>query len=70
MKVNFSKTQMLVVSDAVSFEPSAYLVTPDGEEIQSSEEQIKLLGFVFDGSPTAKAQVEALVKKVRRSFGS
>ena len=68
MKVNIKKTQMLLISDAISFKPSAYITTTTGEEIRSREEEMKLLGFTFDSSPTARAHVSALVKKLRRRF--
>ena len=50
MKVNVAKTQMIVISDAVSFKPHAYIEPPGGERVESSEQELKLLGYMFDST--------------------
>jgi hypothetical protein len=66
MKVNVSKTQMLLINDSVSFDASAYIECSDGGEVRSKGEVLKLLGFSFDSTPTVRAQVAAIQDKVRR----
>ena len=45
------------------------MVTNDGTRIESSE-TLKLLGFIFSGSPTPTAQVNALIAKFRTRLWS
>jgi hypothetical protein len=66
MKVNVTKTQMLLISDATSFDSQAYIQCEDGGEVRSEKGGLKLLGFCIDGSPTVRAQVASIKEKVRR----
>ena len=67
MKVNTAKTQLLVVSDALSFKPKAVIVDREGQEIHSGD-SIKVLGFHMNGKPTVAAHVEALRKRFRQKY--
>ena len=68
MKVNDEKTQMLCISPSTNHCKS-YIITIEGTRIESSE-TLKLLGFVFDSSPSPGAQVDALVAKFRTRLWS
>ena len=66
IKVNVQKTQMLLISDANSFRSETYIEGKDSETIRADEGTLKLLEFLFDQSPTVRAQVGAIKDKVRR----
>ena len=65
MKVNIEKTAMLLISSALSYNPVGFMKTGE-EELKSSREKIRVLGFYLDGSPTVGAHVDEIVSKVRR----
>jgi hypothetical protein len=65
MKVNLEKTALLLMSSANSYEPQGYFLSK-GEELCSSSDQIRILGFYLDGSPTVAAHMTELIAKVRR----
>ena len=67
MKVNTSKTNLLVVSDAISYEPAAFIESSDGERIISGD-NAKVLGFWFSRKPMMHLQVEHLRKKMRKRY--
>ena len=67
MKVNTSKTNLLVIPDALTYDAEAFIEDADGEALWSGG-GMKVLGFVFSGKPTAAAHVEALRKKFRKRY--
>ena len=69
MVVNASKTQMLVISDSLSYTPAAYMEGRDGEMIESTD-SMKVLGFNFSNKPSMHAHVAAVLKGMRRKFWS
>jgi hypothetical protein len=68
MKVNKQKTAMLAISDAYSYKPHIYIRDESGEELASTAKTVKILGFVFDETPTVRAQVDNIIRKTRRRF--
>ena len=67
MKVNSSKTNLLLISDAQSFTPLAEIEDAEGTVIQSSP-TMKILGFHMSSRPTVAAHVEALRKRFRQRY--
>ena len=67
MKVNSDKTHLLVVSDALSFKPGAYIRDGDDREIESTD-SMRILGFHFSSRPTVAAHVEALRRRFRQKY--
>ena len=67
MRVNTAKTQLLVVSDALSFEPRAHISDCNGKTITSGT-TMKILGFHMNGRPTVAAHVKALRKRFRQKY--
>jgi hypothetical protein len=68
MKVNLKKTQMIAISDAISYTPRAFVVDAGGQEIGSDCESVKILGFHFGKNTTVKLHINETVKKARRRF--
>ena len=67
MVVNSSKTNMLCVSDSMSFRAEGHIFSEGGEMITSDEtERIKILGFHIGKKPNVDEHVESL----RRRFYS
>ena len=69
MVVNTQKTNMLCVSDALSYTPSTFFDGGDGEVICSGND-MKVLGFHFSNKPTVQLHVDETVKKIRRKYYS
>ena len=67
MKVNTEKTQLMVVSDALSFNPEAVVWDQNDVEMRSGT-KMKVLGFHMD-RPTVAAHVEAIRTDSDRSTG-
>ena len=67
MIVNSRKTQMLVVSDSLTYTPRAYVEDRDGVRIGSSD-SMKVLGFNFSNKPTMHAHVASVLGSVRRKY--
>ena len=65
MKVNASKTNVLCISDALSYTPATYIVGPDGEVIEGKS-CLKVLGFHFSSKPTVQLHVDNIVRKMRQ----
>ena len=63
MVVNEKKTNILCISDALSFKPRARLSLCGSE--MCSGDSLKLLGFTFSGNPTVNTHVEMLIKRLR-----
>ena len=61
MKVNTAKTNLMVVSDSLGSEKTAFVVDGDGNELESTK-KMKILGFHMSDRPTVAAHVEALRK--------
>ena len=65
MRVNTKKTNLLCISDALSFKAEASILATDGTELVSGQtNELKLLGFRFGPRPTCTTHIES----VRRSF--
>ena len=67
MRVNAAKTNLLVVSDALSFNPRAKIIAEDGTVVTSGS-KMKILGFHMSDRPSAGAHVEALRKRFRQRY--
>ena len=67
MIVNSRKTQMLVISDSLTYTPLAYIKDRDCVRIISSD-SMKVLGFNFSSKPTMHAHVAAVLSSVRRKY--
>ena len=67
MKVNASKTDMICVSDSLSFEAEAYILDSDGNRIGCSK-SIRALGLHFSSKPNMDAQVAHIQRSVRGRF--
>ena len=65
MSVNASKTQMLTISASVGEDVKSYIKTTDGGKI-TSQDTLRILGFVFGTRPTVAAHVEHLCNTFRR----
>ena len=65
MKLNPKKTTLLCISAARTYTPKTYISIGEKNDIIISGKSMKLLGFHFDGKPTAEAHVKAILKKVR-----
>lgn len=63
MKANTNKTNLLCVSDALTYKAEAFFYAMDGTKL-SSTNGLKLLGFHFGPRPNCQAHVDA----VKRSF--
>jgi hypothetical protein len=68
MRVNVQKTGMIAIHDSMSYVPEAYIKTTEGEEIASTSNSLKVVGFNFDSRPDASFHVEQTVSKVRRRY--
>ena len=66
MVVNNKKTNLLCISDAMSYKATAFILDADGERL-SSTNGMKLLGFHLDSRPSCHAQVEAMKKRMRET---
>ena len=65
LKINETKTQILSVSSA-SYNTRATFNT-DSAEI-GSEQQLKMLGFIFSNKPTVQAQLDYLIRKANKIY--
>lgn len=68
MVVNVTKTNILCVSDAMSYSPVAHIHDASGVKISSSEETTKILGFTFGPRPSVAYHVLEIRKKIRRRY--
>jgi hypothetical protein len=59
---------MMVVSDSTSFEPNCYIETDEGERIESTNEKLKILGFMFSKKPTVAEHVKETIGKARKRY--
>ena len=67
MKVNTTKTNLMVVSDSLSFNAGAFIEDSDGN-LLSSGKAMKILGFHFSYRPNVAAHLEALRKRFRQKY--
>ena len=65
MIVNENKTQVLCISDALSYTPETFILDSNGQKI-SSQKSLKLLGFNFSNRPTVEHHVSLTVTKIRQ----
>jgi arginine/ornithine N-succinyltransferase beta subunit len=68
MKVNLQKTALLTISDAKSYRPQIFIKDTEDNELVSKEGEVKVLGFIFDQTPTVSAQVNNIIRKTRRRY--
>ena len=61
MQLNLGKTQLLCISEARSFNINSYLRV--GSEIVQGSSKMKILGYIFDQSASANAQVTEIKRK-------
>ena len=64
MLINKSKTKIMCISSAISYTPSSYLITSDGNVV-SSGDTMKVLGFNFDCEPTGRAHLQIVQPKFK-----
>ena len=64
MRVNTDKTNLLCISDSMSYKAEAYLCSLEGTKLCSSNE-LKLLGFRFGPRPTCQLQIDAIKRLFR-----
>ena len=66
MVVNCAKTRILCISDAITYEPSAFFYDSEGTKLESGG-KMKILGFHLDGRPSCHAHVAALQARMRET---
>ena len=64
--MNEKKTKLLTISNN-RYKTDAWLETPDGELVQS-EEELKLLGFIFSDKPNCNKQIKYILKRASARF--
>ena len=64
MKVNAAKTNLVAVSDALSFKAESYIEDVDGTVLRTGG-GMKVLGFHLSDRPTVGSHIEALNKRLR-----
>ena len=64
MKVNYAKTQAMVISEIKSYLPTAHFFDSKGDRV-GTVEKMKILGFHFSSSPDMTEQVNAIKKIIR-----
>ena len=67
MKVNTQKTNLLCVSDALSFKAAAHIYSTVGIRLESGD-KLKLLGFNFGPHPTCQAHIDAIKRSFRGRY--
>ena len=68
LQINEKKTQILSVSSA-SYDTKAVLCTnSQTNETVESENELKMLGFLFAEKPTVHAQIQNIIKKANKRF--
>ena len=67
MKINASKTNMICVSDSLTFKASCYIEDRDGTRIDSGP-KMKVLGFHFSEKPTVGAYLTVLTRRFRERY--
>jgi len=68
MKVNLQKTALLTISDAKSYRPQIFIKDTEDNELVSKEGEVKVLGFIFDQTPTVSAQVNNIIRKNQKAL--
>ena len=66
MVINSDKTQLLCVSGATHYDASSYIIA-EGTRVNSCE-TMKILGFLFDGTPTVNAHIKYMIDKFNRAI--
>ena len=67
MVVNTEKTNLLCVSDSLSYLAKAHIYSAEGHKIESGD-GLKLLGFRFGQRPTCHAHMDAMKKSFRGRY--
>ena len=65
MRVNASKTNILCVSDALSYTPLTYIHDEQGQRIDCKD-NMRVLGFHFSSRPTVHLHVQETIKRMRQ----
>ena len=64
MKVNTGKTNMLCISDAMTFRATGFIESEDGSRISSEKtDSVKILGFHFGHRPNVSEHIKALRRR-------
>lgn len=64
LKVNASKTTLLVMSSASSYRARSHIYNDSNQRIDSTE-SLKALGFIFNEQADVSNQIESLCKRFR-----
>ena len=64
MKVN-AGMKLLVISDALLFDPKAFIKDKDGNRLESGD-AMRVLGFYFSYRPNVTAHVDALRRRFKQ----
>ena len=67
MVINTDKAKLLVVSDALTYDPEAYIEDVDGSEL-TIRDGLKILGFNFSRKPNVAGHIDALRRRFRQCF--
>ena len=65
MRVNASKTNILCISDALSYTPLTYIHDEQGQRIDCKD-SMRVLGFHFSSRPTVHFHVQETIRKMRQ----
>ena len=68
MVVNKGKTNVLCVSDSLSYTPSAYILDKEGGRIEDTKGEVSVLGFKFGPRPSPVYQVLKIRAAFRKRF--
>lgn len=69
MLVNADKTNMVCISDSLSYTPITYFYDSDDNKIECGQD-MKVLGFWFSSKPTVSLHVDKIVKQLRCRYWS
>ena len=67
MKVNASKTNMICISDSLTFKASCFIQDRDGNRIDAGD-KLKVLGWHFSSRPTVDAYIAVLTRRFRERY--
>ena len=67
MVVNADKTNMICVSDALSYTPASFIIDSESNRIDCRE-SMKVLGFPFSNKPKVSLHVSGVVKRLRQRY--
>lgn len=67
MVVNSKKTQIIVISDSLTYEPRTMITDKDGNDI-SCKDDMKILGFTFGKKPNMNKHIRGVLTRIRRKY--